>query len=186
MSVATMPATINGVETVVSVSLSIEPVHFSAIFNAPNAADLFRAYAKACIVADAEPQRSLYEAMDRAGVLHCFAAYMNTPNAGPDRPNNPVLIGFSAVICGIMPHDGHLVATISEMFVDPPYRSTGAADRLLCAIEKLAEDRGCRCLVSSARQGSAYDIMLGRRPGYTRTHAQHTKWLNGYEGGWRG
>jgi GNAT superfamily N-acetyltransferase len=70
------------------------------------------------------------------------------------------------------------------MFVDPPYRSTGAADQLLCAIEKLAEDRGCRCLVSLARQGSAYDMMLGRRSGYTRTHAQHTKWLNGYEGGW--
>lgn len=161
--------------------VAVRSVSFTTLFDAPNASDLFQAYARACIVPDAEPQRPLYEAMDRAGVLHCFGVYASTSTNG----EVSTLVGFGAVICGIMPHDGHLVATISEMFVDPPYRSTGAADLLLCAIEQLASDRGCRCLISLARIDSAYDKMLEHRSGYQRTHAQHTKWLNGYEGGWR-
>ena len=171
----------------VDTQVTIVPVSFTAILDAPNAADLIHAYASECIVPDAEPQRPLYEAMEKAGAIHCFGAYaykdsfeMSTVNGCPS-----LLIGFCSVLCGIMPHDGHLVATISEMFVDPSYRSTGAADLLLGVAEQCATDAGCRCLISLARDGSPYDKMLGRRPGYNRTHAQHTKWLNGYSGGWK-
>jgi GNAT superfamily N-acetyltransferase len=157
--------------------VAILPIRFTAILDAPNAAHLIRSYAAACIVPDAEPQRPLYDAMEKAGIIHCFGAYSLVGDAGP------VLIGFSSVICSIMPHDGHLVASLESLFVDPPHRSTGASDMLLSAAEKFAADAGCRCFVCQARTGSAYDTVLSRRTGFSQTHSQYTKWLNGYVGG---
>ena len=170
----------------VTSQVTILPVSISAIFDAPNAAHLIRAYAKACIVPDAAPQRYLYEAMDRAGIFHCFAAYVDEAVGEPDTPESAPhlrLVGFASVICSIMPHDGHLVATLGEMFVDPPYRSLGADGLLMSAMEEKAEALGARCFVCLARTGSAYDKVLSRRTGFTQTHSQYTKWLNGYKGG---
>ena len=165
-----------------AISVTVLPVSVAAIFDAPNSADLFRAYAASCIVPDAEPQYAIYEAMDKAGIFHCFAAYTYTDFdkfiIGKDPSTR--LIGFGSVICSIMPHDGHLVATLGELFVDPPYRSTGAADLLMTALEQKADDLGARCFVCLARTGSAYDKVLSRRTGFKQTHSQYTKWLNGY------
>ena len=160
----------------VETQVTVRPVRFADILDAPNAVDLIHAYAQACVVPDAEPQRLLYEAMERAGILYCFGAY--TESEGTE-----ALIGFGSVICSIVPHDGHLVASLESLFVGPEYRSTDAFDMLMEAIEQLAEDRGSRCFVCQARTGSAYDKVLSRRTGFSQTHSQYTKWLNGYGGG---
>lgn len=58
------------------VQIDIRPVPVAAIFDAPNSADLIRAYAKECLIPDAEPQRATYEAMEKVKVLQCFASYV--------------------------------------------------------------------------------------------------------------
>jgi GNAT superfamily N-acetyltransferase len=157
----------------------IQPVSVAAIFDAPNSSDLFQANAAECLVPGAQPQREVYEAMERAGILHCFGAYtyvdsfeMYAINGYPS-----LLIGFGSVICGVMPHIGKSLATVESLFVDPAYRSTEAGNRLLDAIEQCAVDAGCVAVTSAARVGSAFDKVLSRRSGYTLTHSQHTRWL---------
>jgi hypothetical protein len=156
--------------------ITILPVSVAAIFDAPNAADLIHAYAAACIVPDAEPQRPTYDAMERAGIIHAFGAYT-------DFEGSPLLVGFASVICSIMPHDGHLVATLGEMFIDKPYRHTDAEDLLLSAVERCASDSGARCFICQARIGSKYDKRLSQRAGFDPIFTQYTKWLNGYGAG---
>lgn len=154
--------------------ITILPVSVATIFDAPNVAELIHAYAAACIVSDAEPQRPLYDAMERAGIIHGFGAYVETNDS-------PLLVGFASVICSIMPHDGHLVAALGELFVALPYRHTQAEDLLLSAVEQCATDSGARCFICQARLGSKYDKRLSQRAGFNQTHTQYTKWLNGYE-----
>lgn len=158
--------------------VTILPVSVATIFDAPNAADLIHAYAAACIVPDAEPQRPIYDTLEKAGVLHGFGAYV-------DLDDSRLLIGFASVLCSIMMHDGHLVATLGELFVDLPYRHTNAEDLLLSAVEQFASDAGSRCFVCQSRIGSKYDKRLSQRAGFNPTHTQYVKWLNGYKGGWQ-
>ena len=152
--------------------VTILPVSYAVILDAPNIPDLLHVYAEECLVPDAEPQRQLYAAMEQAGAVQCFAAYFDS-----------LLIGFISVLRTIVPHDGHLIAGVESFFVDPAHRSTGAGLMLLAAAELYAADSGCRCLLASARLGSVLDIVLSRRTGYEHTHAQYTRWLNGYKGG---
>jgi GNAT superfamily N-acetyltransferase len=150
--------------------VTILPVSVAAIFDAPNAADLIRAYAKECLIPDAQPQRMTYEAMERTGVLQCFAAY-----AGPEGAS--LLIGFVSVICAVMPHCGKRLATVESLFVEPDYRDTGAGVDLIAAAEQCAVNSGCLAITASARVDSAFDKVLSRRAGYALTHVQHTRWL---------
>ena len=165
--------------------VTVLPVSIAMIFDAPNGGDLIRAYAAECLVPDAEPQRPMYEAMESARILHCWAAYL-TEDIAPHLPTAPALpepralpppIGFCSIITTVVPHDGHLVATTESIFVDSAYRHTSAFEDLFTAAEKYATAAGCRVLTSGARIGSALDKVLTRRIGFTRTHSQHTKWL---------
>jgi GNAT superfamily N-acetyltransferase len=161
---------------VIASEVEIQPVSFRAILDDPAAPALLRAYAEECLVPDAEPQIAIYESMEKANVIQCFAAYY-------DRPGTPLLIGFVSILRTIVPHDGHHIAAIESLFVDPAYRSTGAFLMLAAAAEQFATVSGCRCLLASARIGSALDVVLSRRTGYEKTHNQHTRWLNGFKGG---
>ena len=162
----------------ISSAVTIQPVSYLTILDDPCAPELLRSYAEDCLVPDAEPQRPLYAAMEKMGTLQCFGAYFS-PGAGI----TPKLIGFISVMRTIVPHDGHLIAAVESVFVDRDYRSTGAFFLLVAAAEQYATDCGCRCLLASARIGSALDVVLTRRAGYEKTHNQHTRWLNGYKGG---
>jgi GNAT superfamily N-acetyltransferase len=157
----------------ISTEVTIQPVSYAAILDDQHAADLLRAYAEDCLVPDASPQRQLYAEMEKAGSIQCFAAYLN----------ETLLVGFVSVIRTIVLHDGHFIAAIESIFVDPNHRSTGAGLLLLAAAERFSTDSGCRCLLASARIGSALDKILSQRDGYGKTHNQHTRWLNGYSGG---
>ena len=152
-----------------SAQVTIISVPFSVITDAPNAANLIRAYAAECLVPDAEPQPAIYEVMEKAGVLKCFAAYLDDH-----------LIGFCSVLSAIVPHDGHLVATTESLFVDPAYRHTSAFEDLFSTAEDYATQAGCRVLTCGARIGSRLDKVLARRAGFAATHTQHTKWLGDF------
>lgn len=146
----------------------IQPVSVAAIFDAPNSSDLFQANAAECLVPGAQPQRAIYDAMERAGVIMCFAAYSGS-----------ILIGFISVICTVMPHLGKRVATIESVFVDSEYRSTGAGNLLLDAAEQYAVNAGCIAITEATLVGSGMEKILSRRVGYRQTHSMHTKWLAG-------
>jgi GNAT superfamily N-acetyltransferase len=150
----------------VETQVTILPVSFADILDAPNSAALIQAYATECLVSGAHPQRAAYEAMEKAGALKCFGAYIDSR-----------LIGFCSVLSAVMPHTGHRLATIESVFVDPAYRNMGADADLLGAAEQYAAETGCRLVTALARVGSAYDKVLSRRSGYTLTHSQHTRWL---------
>ncbi len=149
-----------------SIQVTIQSVRFSVILDAPNSADLIRAYATECLVPDSQPQPAIYAAMEKAGVLKCFAAYAGN-----------VLVGFISILTAVMPHDGRLLATVESLFVSPDHRDTGAGNLLLDAAEEYARDSGCSKLAATARVGSAFDKVLTRRAGYKLTHSQHTRWL---------
>lgn len=152
--------------------IAILPVSFLSILDAPNAANLLRAYAKECSVPNAEPQRAIYAAMEQAGVLHCFAAYDDLDGAP-----SPLLIGFCSIVAATMPHTGQRIATTESLFVDPVYRHTGAANALLLAVEQHAAAIGCSDITATARVGSAFEKVLSHRIGYRLTHSQHTRRL---------
>jgi hypothetical protein len=153
-------------------SVLILPVSYAVILDDPASPALLSSYAAECLVPDASPQRAIYATMEQAGAIQCFGAYVEGN-----------LAGFISVFRTIVPHDGHLIACIESFFVAAPARPTGAALLLLAAAEHHATISGCRCLLASARLDSALDLLLTRRPGYARTHSQHTLWLNGYKGG---
>jgi GNAT superfamily N-acetyltransferase len=162
--------------TEISTQVIILPVSYAAILDDPNADTLLRAYAEDCLVPNASPQRPLYAAMEEMGSIQCFAAYLNQDSGN-------LLIGFVSVIRTVVLHDGHLIAAVESLFVDRIHRSTGAGLLLVAAAKRYATESGCRCLLASARMGSALDLILSRRPDCDRTHAQYTFWLNGHKGG---
>lgn len=149
-----------------TVEVTISAVSFSVILDAPNSAPLFAAYAEECSVPDASPQRLIYEALEKAGSLRCFAAYADDS-----------LIGFISVLVAVMPHHGHRLATTESFFVYPTYRDTGAGNLLLDAAEQYARESSCSALVYIARIGSRLDKVLARRAGCELTHVQHTRRL---------
>ena len=149
-----------------TIPVTILPASVSEIFDAPNAANLFRANAEECLVSDADPQRAIYEAMEQAGVIRCFAARFGTQ-----------LVGFVSVLVTVMPHLGRRFATIESLFVDSDYRSTGAGDLLLDAADQCAADLACVGITGAAIRGSRLEKVLSRRSGYMPTHTMFTRWL---------
>ena len=148
----------------VRVEVCVRPVSFSAILDAPNSGALLHAYAEECLVSDAAPQRTIYEAMERAGVLKCFAAYAD----------DNTLIGFVSILTATMPHTGRLQSTGESVFVDPVYRGTGAGNLLIDAAEQFADSIHA-FLSWLPRIDSAFDKVLSHRSGYSLTHSQHTR-----------
>ena len=148
--------------------VEIRPVSYADILDAPNAEELIRSYASECSVPNAEPQPEIYAAMESAGALKCFGAYVD------DR-----LVGFVSVLTAIVPHDGHRVAVQESLFVSPAYRRTGAGQKLLEAAKKYAVELDCMAFQSSARIGSRLDKVLSREANCQLTHHMYTFWLQG-------
>lgn len=150
--------------------VTIRAVSFREILNAPNAAELLRAYAEESLFPDPVPQQAVYAVLEQAHVLKCFGAYSGSTN---------LLIGFISVLVAVMPHHGRLIATSESLFVDPAYRSAGVGNLLLTAGEQHAIKFGCEAFMCLARIGGSFEKLLARRDGYHPTHEQHTKWLGG-------
>lgn len=136
------------------------------IFEAANASSLIAAYADECCIPDAVPQREMYLAMEKVGLLACFGAYVDSE-----------LVGFVSVITSVMPHHGKLVATVESLYGAPQYRDSGAGTALMAEAERHAKVAGCLCLIYTARAGSRLETILACRSGCERTHEMYTKWL---------
>ena len=141
-------------------------VSHADILEAENAAQLIAEYAAECSVPDANPQAEQYAALEQAGALQCFGAYVDG-----------TLIGFASVLTAIMPHHGKRVATVESIFVQAQSRTTDAALFLLSALEQYAAERDCVAMLSTARAGSQYDKLLQRRYNQTPSHSLYTRWL---------
>ena len=150
----------------IAVDVSILPVPYATIMDDPAFPVLLEAYTAECLVPDAEPQRAIYEGMERASAIKCFGAYADD-----------LLIGFASLLTAVMPHDGHKVATIESLFVAADYRDTGAGNLLLAAARTAALDAECRLIHYNARIGSRLDRVLSRRSGCSLTHNVYTEWL---------
>ena len=150
------------------------------ILCAVNAQQLIDEYAAECSVADADPQVELYAAVEQAGALHCFGAYVTPQRHGPvagDPVAGDELVGFISVLNSPMLHNGKRVATIESFFVLAAHRRSGAGNRLLAAAKAYASESGCLGLLYTARIGSRLEKVLSRRAGCERSHTVFTEWL---------
>jgi GNAT superfamily N-acetyltransferase len=153
-------------------TLSIRRVSHSEILGARNAAELIDEYAAECSRPDANPQASIYDAMEQAGALQCFGAYLENGPAELDE-----LIGFASVVSAVMPHNGKRVATIESIFVLSAQRHTCAGTDLLTAAEEYAAEAGCADLLYTARIYSPLEKVLLRRLKCLPTHTVFTRRL---------
>lgn len=142
---------------------SVRRVSASEILASPG---LLAEYAAECSVPDPTPQGAVYEALESAGRLACFAI-----------DSDSQVVGFVSVLTSETLHHGKKAATIESLFVQKPYRTGGTADSLLTAAEQYCAVRQCDLLTYMARIGSALETVLSRRRGLERTHSQFTRWL---------
>jgi GNAT superfamily N-acetyltransferase len=97
------------------------------------------------------PQWSTYNALERAGALQCFAAYIGES-----------LVGFLALVCSENPHYGRVIGAVESWFVASAYRGSGAGMGLLKAAERMARSRGAVGMLVAARPDSRVADVLPR------------------------
>jgi len=145
---------------------TIRKIPVTDILDDSRFSDMVREYAseaKAVEMPDPNPDRGAYRAMDRFGVLHSFGAY-----AGGQ------LVGFICVLISKLPHYGVLVATIESFYVVPESRKGGTAQRLMAAVEDLAHEQGCACVLVTAPKGGRLARAMGSM-GYRMSHEVFVK-----------
>ncbi len=147
-------------------TVSIRRVSHSEILSAVNAEQLIDEYAAECSLPDVDPQGTMYAALEQAGALQCFGAYVDGE-----------LVGFIALLSSIMPHHGKRVASVESLFVASARRCSGAGNELLSAAEQFADETGCVAILNTARIGSTLDKVLSRRPNCIPSHTVYTRWL---------
>jgi GNAT superfamily N-acetyltransferase len=102
------------------------------------------------------PLADRYDAMERAGVLLCLAAFVDD-----------VMVGYSATVVAPHLHYGGLVYGSNDvLFVQAEHRRGSLGLRLIRDTERHAAQRGARLMLWHAKQGSALDVMLGRLKQY--------------------
>lgn len=115
------------------------------VASAPNLAYLFADYAaeaKNKDLPDHRPNIAAYAGMERAGILHVFAAYH-----GED------LVGFLTLLVTEFPHYGTPMATTESFFVSGDYRKGGTGQKLLDSAEAYAKLIGASAMFVSAPVG---------------------------------
>lgn len=141
----------------------IERVHYKEILK--NKAILAE-YAKDCLMDVYDPQEQIYEAMDKAGMLHCLGVYKGGQ-----------LVGFASLVVSIMPHNGKKIAAVESVFALPEYRKYGVGLYLVRAARDKAKELGCDLVAYTPRLGSALDKILEHSDSCIKTHVQYTEWL---------
>ena len=148
---------------------TIRPISIDTIFDAPNAQDLFTAYADEArghlLPHAANPDHKTYLAMEQAGLTDSFGVYDNTE-----------LVGFLVQFTSVMPHYTELSTTIDAQFILKAHRSGGVAQRLIAMASLVASERGSTTMFMSALNGSALD-KVAPRFGFTATNTVYTKAL---------
>jgi GNAT superfamily N-acetyltransferase len=136
---------------------------------AEDAQPLIAEYAKECsipAIGPISPQPYMYAAMESAGVMQSFAAYLG----GSGGHSAPGLVGFANVLTPVLPHYGLKVATVETLFVNQQGRKSGAGRELMLALERYAHEQGCVGILYSAPAGGQLERVLSAKK-YQRTNS---------------
>ena len=120
----------------------VRKVSVAEIAAAPNLDHLFADYAaeaKNKDLPDHRPNIAAYAGMERAGILHVFAAY-----------HDLFLVGFISLLITEFPHYGTPMATTESFYVAEGYRKGGTGQKLLDAAEAYAKLTGASAMFVSA------------------------------------
>jgi GNAT superfamily N-acetyltransferase len=141
--------------------LAIRPCTAEELFSEPMFGSLVAEYAQESSITGlppVNPQRELYQMLDRSGCVTAFAAHV-----GDD------LVGFIVALTSINPHYGVKITAIESYFVGAKHRSTGAGMRLLREVEKAAKTNGATAVLVSAPSGGRLAEIMPR-VGYHETN----------------
>jgi hypothetical protein len=107
-------------------------------------------------VMELAPRHEVYDSLESSGALLTLGAF-----------SGEHMVGYSATV--ILPHlhYGNLIyATNDVLFVAKAHRVGTLGLRLIHETERLSAQRGARLMLWHAKEGSALDLMLGRRKHY--------------------
>jgi GNAT superfamily N-acetyltransferase len=141
--------------------LTVEPSTVAGISTAEQFPKLAAEYAAESAIDGLPPpaaRMETYRQLERAGMLHAFAARYDD-----------ALVGFITVLAPILPHYSVPVAVSESFFVAKAHRSTGAGLKLLRAAEDKARALGSPgLLVSAPFEGALFKVLP--RIGYVETN----------------
>jgi len=123
----------------------VRKVTVAEVAAAPNLDYLFADYASEAKNKDLpehRPNIAAYAGMERAGILHLFAAY-----------HDDYLVGFITLLVTVIPHNDARMATVESFYVADDYRKGGTGQRLLDAAEAYAKLEGVLSFFVSAPIG---------------------------------
>ncbi len=142
--------------------ISIVPVSFSVILNAPSAKKLLGEYAEECSIPEIgpiNPQADMYDLLEQKGVMQCYGAFQDVQ-----------LVGFASVLTTVFPHYGKKVATVESLFVAAEHRATSAGKDLMRALDEHCKVRGCTGVLYSAPAGGKLEMLLDNGAKFRRTN----------------
>jgi GNAT superfamily N-acetyltransferase len=145
----------------------VTPITFRDVLSA---ADLLAEYAAECSIAEIGeicPQPQIYEALEKAGIVHLFGGYVDGQ-----------LVGFASLLMTILPHYGRKTATVESLFVAQAHRGSSIGAVLMATMEATAKDAGCAAILYSAPAGGKLERLLEARKPYRRTNAVFCRRLN--------
>lgn len=125
----------------------------------------YAAESKAEEAPDYDPDRDLYERLEKMGVLHTVKVVYRGK-----------MIGFALVLVNQVPHYKALLATTESVFVEKAMRWTGAGLALIRSAEKIAKLHGCKALFVSAPTGGSINKLMPNIK-YRECHKVYTKML---------
>lgn len=133
-------------------NLAIKKSSFLAIETDPNFYVLEReAVAEAAIIDGGKFDAVTYQKLDEAGILNSWGAYYNGK-----------LIGFTFIICTVLPKTSVYMTTCDLIFVGKEYRRTGAGLKLIKEARIFGKNKGTKGILFTAKEGGTLDKLLPR------------------------
>lgn len=155
--ISEVPVTEDGSDTLRSTL--VYPCPFGSMVDDPAFDGLVAEYAEECKMRGMpEPDwaREVYEGMEHMGIVHCLVL----------RDTEYKMVGFSVLLCTVVPHYNKLVVTTESLFVTREYRKGGGGMKLIKAIEGHAQQIGAVGLLLSAPEGGSL-AAVAPKIGYT-------------------
>jgi GNAT superfamily N-acetyltransferase len=91
-----------------------------------------------------QPNRKIYEAAQKAGLVRCYTARIT-------EGDRLTLIGYGVAILGSLHHENAVFANQDTLYIAPEYRKTGAGLALLRHIERALAAEGVQWLYQHQR-----------------------------------
>lgn len=148
----------------------IRAVSYSAILDATNSKELMAEYSAECSLPELgspNPQRELYELLEKSGGFQAFGVYEGN-----------TLVGFVSLLIYVLPHYGKKIAASESLFLGSGYRKKGVAGLyLLDFIYDYAKENKCHSLMLSAPLGSKFDKLMTIFDNYRHTNNVYLRTL---------